>query len=127
MKKHYLISWSVPEGYDEDHFWSNKIFVGYFTDKELMNFCEYLHRVSVTYLGDSEPVETTNEQPEKYDLKECFENQTEEIKDKYGYIHKHFTPLSTHISKERVQMLFCGLELILKSDGTYFITDTTGG
>lgn len=64
---------------------------------------------------------------EEYNLKECFENQIEEIKDKYGYMQKHFIPLSTHVSKERVQMLFCGLELTLKSDGTYFITDTTGG
>src|SRR5690606_16346531 len=43
------------------------------------------------------PVETTNEQPNKYDLKEIFEEQTEEIKDNYGYMHKHFTPLATHI------------------------------
>jgi hypothetical protein len=71
--------------------------------------------------------EPKKESIEKYDLKECFENQIEQIKDKYGYMQKHFTPLMTHISKERVQMLFCGLELILKSDGTYFITDTTGG
>jgi hypothetical protein len=72
-------------------------------------------------------IEINKENPEKYDLKECFEDQIEEIKGKYGYMQKHFTPLVTYMSKERVQMLFCGLELILKSDGTYFITDTTGG
>jgi hypothetical protein len=40
---------------------------------------------------------------------------------------KHFTPLITHISEKRCKMLFCGLELNLNSDGTYFLEDTTGG
>lgn len=75
----------------------------------------------------NKPVTTTNEQPNKYNLKEILENQIEEIKDKYGFMQKHFTPLVIDITKDSVTMLFCGIEFILKSDGTYLVIDTTGG
>ena len=60
-------------------------------------------------------------------LKPLFEEQVEIIKDKYGYYQKHFTPLVTQITNEKIKMLFCGMELTLLSDNTYFLTDTTGG
>lgn len=75
----------------------------------------------------NKPVETTNEQPEKYNLEEWFGNQIEEIKDKNGYNHKHYTPLKMTLNTEKAEMLFCGMELILLSDGTYILNDTTGG
>ena len=64
---------------------------------------------------------------EKYNLKEWFQGQTKETRDKYGHMQKHYTPLARPISKNEVVMLFCGIELTLLSDGTYILSDTTGG
>jgi hypothetical protein len=84
---------------------------------------------SITMLYDliNKPVETTKEQPEKYKLKEWFLDQIEEIKDKYGYMQKHYTPMAMSITDESLCMLFNGMELILLNDGTYILGDTTGG
>lgn len=60
---------------------------------------------------------------EKYDLKKWFKDQVVETKNK----HKAFDPFVTKLEKEEVVMLFNGMELILESDGTYILIDTTGG
>jgi len=75
----------------------------------------------------NKPVETTNEQPLYSNLEEWFKDQIEEIKDKYGYMQKHFTPMARIVNNDKIIMLFCGFELILLPDGTYILTDTTGG
>lgn len=64
---------------------------------------------------------------EKYNLKEWFSDQTVEIKDSYGYMQKHYTPLVMSLEADRHCLLFNGMELILYSDGTYILSDTTGG
>lgn len=83
--------------------------------------------ITMLYEFIDKPVETTKESPEKYKLKEWFLDQIEEIEDKYGYMQKHYTPMATSITDERLNMLFHGMELTLFSDGTYTLGDTTGG
>ena len=60
-------------------------------------------------------------------LNAWFSDQVVEIKDKYGYMQKHFIPMARGVSDKKVSMLFCGVELTLYPDGTYILSDTTGG
>lgn len=62
-----------------------------------------------------------------YNLTEYLGNQVELIKDYNGYDQKHFTPLTRSITNDRVFMQFCGIELILFSNGTFILNDSTGG
>ena len=64
---------------------------------------------------------------EKYKLKDWFEDQIKIIPNKYNPNQKHFAPHACKVANDEVIMLFCGFELILNSDGTYILSDTTGG
>lgn len=64
-------------------------------------------------------VETTKEQP-KYNLKAW----TEDLIEEDASINTHIFHLP---SEDECRLQFIGVELYLKSDGTYILTDTTGG
>jgi len=64
-KKHFLISFKEWESQCENHYTVNKAKIGWFTDKELMDFCDGLEDYTVTYLGDKKP---------KLELKEDLKN-----------------------------------------------------
>lgn len=64
----------------------------------------------------NKPVETTNEQPkEKYNLLEWLKDQTDE------------TLVYFRNNQKDAEIQLCGMSIYLKPDGTYFLSDTTGG
>ena len=64
----------------------------------------------------NKPVETTNEQPkEKYNLQTWLEDQKDE------------TLIYFRNNGKDAEIQLCGMSIYLKPDGTYILTDTTGG
>lgn len=75
----------------------------------------------------NKPVEATKEQPLYDNLEEWFKDQIEVLADNYDYYYNYFKPLVRIISNDKVTMQFSGFELILLSNGTYILSDTSGG